>query len=85
MAIAALCCGIGQVVAGPFAGIPAIILAALSLKQIRETGEDGHAMAVIGLVLGIVGLLLTALAVLLFVGIADTVVSHMNDGGTGTG
>lgn len=64
LAIAALCCSIGQVIAGPFAGIAAIVLGAISLKQIQVSGEDGRGMAITGLVLGIVG---TVIAVFLFV------------------
>jgi hypothetical protein len=64
LAIAALCCSIGQVVAGPFAGIAAIVLGAISLKQIRVSGEDGRGLAITGLVLGIVG---TVIAVFLLV------------------
>jgi Domain of unknown function (DUF4190) len=87
LAIAALCCGVGQFVAGPIGSIPAIILGAMSLRQIRETGEDGHGMAVAGLVLGIVGTLLFVLAVAFMVAVA-TVVVHTghtlpNPGGPG--
>jgi hypothetical protein len=74
LAIAALSCGIGQFIAGPFAGIPAIILGAMSLKQIRETGEDGHGLAVTGLVLGIVGVALFLLLIVAFAGFAAYVV-----------
>ena len=63
LAIAALCCGIGQVLAGPLAGVPAIILGIMSMRQIRQTGEDGNGMAVTGLVLGIVGVIATVLVV----------------------
>jgi uncharacterized membrane protein YbaN (DUF454 family) len=73
MAIAALSCGIGQLVAGPLAGIPAIVLGSISLRQIRNSGEDGHAMAMTGLVLGIVGTALFVLVVALF--IAFTVIA----------
>lgn len=65
LAIAALCCGIGQVVVGPLAGIPAIVLGTMSLKQIRETGEEGRGMATVGLVLGSVGVVLVVVSVLL--------------------
>jgi hypothetical protein len=67
LAIAALSCGIGQLVAGPLSGVPAIVLGAMSLRQIRDTGEDGRAMAVTGLVLGIVGTVLFVLGIVLFV------------------
>jgi Domain of unknown function (DUF4190) len=75
LAIAALCCGIGQIIAGPFAGIPAVILGFMSLGQIRQSGEDGRGMAITGLVLGIVGLVLTVLIVLLLVAFAHDVSS----------
>jgi hypothetical protein len=75
LAIAALCCGIGQVLAGPLAGIPAVILGFMALGQIRQTGEDGRGMAITGLVLGIVGLALTVLVILLVVAFAHSVSS----------
>jgi hypothetical protein len=55
--------GIAQVVAGPFAGIPAIVLGAMSLRQIRLSGEDGHGLAATGLVLGIAGAILSVLVI----------------------
>jgi len=67
LAITALCCGIGQIILGPLAGIPAVITGFMSLGQIARTGEDGRGMAIAGLVLGIIGLLLTALFIILFV------------------
>jgi hypothetical protein len=76
LAIAALCCGIGQVIAGPFAGIAAIVLGAMSLRQIRESGEDGHGMAVTGLVLGIVGIVLTVLLVVFAFAVIQHVTSN---------
>jgi len=70
MAIAALVCGIGQVAAGPFAGIAAIILGHKARQQIRQTGEQGDGMALTGLILGYVGtiglVLLVAVGFLLF-------------------
>lgn len=77
LAIAALCCGIGQFVAGPLAGIPAIILGSMSIKQIRETGEDGQGMAVTGLVLGVVGVVLFVLGIILVLAVFDDVVRHL--------
>jgi hypothetical protein len=85
LAIAALCCAIGQVIAGPFAGIAAIVLGAISLKQIRLSGEDGHGMAVAGLLLGIVGTVLVMLflifAVALFHGMGGNLsnVENLNN------
>jgi Domain of unknown function (DUF4190) len=77
LAIAALCCGIGQVFAGPIAGIPAVILGFMSLGQIARTGEDGRGMAITGLVLGIVGLILTVLFIILFIAVWRHVTSSM--------
>jgi hypothetical protein len=82
LAIAALCCAIGQVIAGPFAGIAAIVLGSISLKQIRLSGEDGRGLAITGLVLGIVGTLLVILVIVfalaLFRGVAANVNSLNN-------
>lgn len=67
LAIAALCCAVAQVIAGPFSGIPAIVLGAMSLKQIRATGEDGRGMAVTGIALGIAGTMLAVIGIVLFI------------------
>jgi Domain of unknown function (DUF4190) len=75
LAIAALCCGIGQILAGPLAGIPAVILGFMSLGQISRTGEDGRGMAITGLILGIVGLMLTVLVIILVVAVAHSITS----------
>jgi len=63
LAIAALCCGIGQIIAGPFAGIPAIILGAIALRQIGQRAERGRGMAIAGLVLGILGIVFFVLII----------------------
>jgi hypothetical protein len=76
LAIAALCCGIGFVIAGPFASIPAVILGFMSLGQIQRTGEDGRGMAMTGVVLGFVGIALTLLIVIFVIGIASSVSSN---------
>src|SRR5215475_8775668 len=73
LAIVALCCGIGQFIAGPFAGIPAIILGAVSLNQIQRTGEDGRGMAIAGVVIGIVGVLLLVVVIVIIIGFAHSV------------
>jgi len=64
LAIASLCCGIGQIIAGAIAGIVAIVLGMVALRQINQTGENGRGMAVAGIVLGIVGIVLTVLLVI---------------------
>jgi hypothetical protein len=76
-----LCCAIGQVIAGPFAGITAIVLGALSLKQIRVSGEDGRGMAITGLVLGIIGTILFVIIIALIVAVAQTTVTDFNNVG----
>ncbi len=61
VAIAALVCGVGQFVLGLLIvgnillAIPAIVCGAIGLKQTRQRGEGGRAMAIAGLVLGILG------------------------------
>jgi len=68
MAVAALVCGIAQVVVGLPAGIAAIILAHKARRRIRQTGEPGDGLAVAGLVLGYIGTAgFLLLALLLFV------------------
>jgi Domain of unknown function (DUF4190) len=62
-----MCCGIGQVIAGPFAAVPAIILGIMSVGQVRQTGEDGRGMAIAGIVLGIAGLILDVIFVIFFI------------------
>ena len=79
LAIAALCCAIGQFVAGPFAGIAAIVLGAMSLKRIRLTGEDGRGMAITGLVLGIVGTVIAVLLVVFALVLFHDVASNINN------
>jgi hypothetical protein len=78
LAIAALCCAIGQVIAGPFAGIAAIVLGSISLKQIRLSGEDGRGLAITGLVLGIVGTLLVILLIVFILALFKGVAANVN-------
>ena len=68
LAMASFGFGIGQLVFGPFATIPAIVLGHMARNQIRRTGEQGAGLALAGLVIGwgavILGIiLLTALSV----------------------
>ncbi|MNI69402.1 hypothetical protein D3C73_1251440 [compost metagenome] len=68
--IAALVLGILSVVTpyiGLLFGIIAIVLASLSLKEIRRNYEGGRGLAIAGLVCGIVGTIIYALLILLFV------------------
>ena len=75
LAIASLACGIGQVVAGPFATIPAIVLGHMARGQIRRTGEQGAGLALGGLILGWSALILGML--LIVVAVAATVSGHV--------
>jgi hypothetical protein len=79
LAIAALCCAIGQFIAGPFAGIAAIVLGTISLKQIRVSGEDGRGMAITGVVLGIVGTIVALLVIVLALAIFHTATAGINN------
>ncbi|HSR86505.1 MAG TPA: DUF4190 domain-containing protein [Streptosporangiaceae bacterium] len=79
LAIAALCCSIGQLILGPLAGIAAIVLGAISLKQIRVSGEDGHGMALTGLVLGIVGIILFVILLVVLIALVNTFATNVNN------
>lgn len=68
--VAALVLGILSIVIpyiGLLFGIVAIILSAISLKEIRTRYEQGKGMAIAGLVCGIVGTLIYAVLILLFI------------------
>jgi hypothetical protein len=67
LAIAAMSCGIAQLIAGPIATIPALICGVIALGQISRTGEDGRGMAISGLITGTIGLVLEVLAVILII------------------
>jgi hypothetical protein len=68
MAIAAMICGIAQFFGFWLLGtIPAVVLGHIARRQIRQTGEQGDGMALAGLILGYVGLALSAVAVILLV------------------
>jgi hypothetical protein len=79
LAIAALCCAIGQAIAGPLAGIPAIVLGAMSLKQIQVSGEEGRGMAITGLVLGIVGVILFVVFIIFAIALFHGITTNFNN------
>jgi hypothetical protein len=79
LAIAALACAIGQVIAGPFAGIAAIVLGVISLRQIDTTGEDGRGMAITGLVLGIVGVVICVFLLIFIVALVHGTATNFNN------
>ena len=58
LAIASLACGVAQVMVGPLATIPAIVLGYLARSQIKRTGEQGAGLALAGLMLGWAALIL---------------------------
>jgi len=72
MAVAALACGIGQLLFGLPAGIAAIILGHKARLQIRATGEQGDGLARAGLILGYIGTVGIALLVVLLFSVAAT-------------
>jgi hypothetical protein len=76
LAIASLSLGVAQIVASILTGIPAIVLGFIALNQIRQTGEDGRGMAITGIVLGFVGIILTALFIIFFFAIVHGLSSN---------
>jgi len=64
LAVAALACGIAQVIVGPFGTIPAIVLGHLARHQIRRTGEGGAGLALAGLLLGWAAVALAGLLII---------------------
>lgn len=68
--IASLVLGILSIVSpyiGILFGIIAIILSAISLKEIRTRYEEGRGLAIAGLVCGIVGTIIYTILILLFI------------------
>jgi len=67
MAIGALVCGIAAWLVAPLVGaVVAIVLGHLSLRQLRQSDQAGHGMAVAGLVLGYLNLAASLVFVCLF-------------------
>ena len=65
LAVGSLACGLGQLIVGPLATIPAIVLGHMARHQIKRTGEDGGGMALAGLLMGWAVVALTVFIVLL--------------------
>jgi Domain of unknown function (DUF4190)/Domain of unknown function (DUF1707) len=65
LAVAALACGVGQMVVFWPATILAIVLGHKARREIRQTGEQGDGLARAGIILGYIGLGLTVLGVLI--------------------
>jgi hypothetical protein len=70
LAIAALVTGLGVLLMGAIAGIPALIMGLLARRRIDESSgrEVGRGMATAGVVLGGVSVLITVLAIVLVLG-----------------
>jgi hypothetical protein len=64
LAVAALACGIAQVIVGPLGTIAAIVLGHLARHQIRRTGEGGAGLALAGLLLGWAAVALAGLLII---------------------
>jgi hypothetical protein len=67
MAVASLVCGLAQPFTVGLTTLPAVILGHMAHGQIRRTGEEGNALATVGLVLGWLGI---GFAVLLIIALA---------------
>jgi hypothetical protein len=76
LAVASLCCGIGQLFFWLLAAIPAVVLGHMARRRIRQTGEDGDGLAVAGLVLGWIGIVLTVLFVAGIVALVAVSTTH---------
>ncbi|SRR6266566_5038573 len=64
LAIASLCCGIGQILLSPIAGIAGLILGIIALNQIKARGESGRGMALAGVILSSIGIGLLILVII---------------------
>ncbi|HEX8035854.1 MAG TPA: DUF4190 domain-containing protein [Ktedonobacterales bacterium] len=65
MAIASLACSIASFVIAPFIGaVLGVIFGHMALKQLRASPEQGHGMAVAGLIIGYIHLALFVLVIL---------------------
>jgi hypothetical protein len=71
-AVAALVCGAAQPLTGMVTTIPAIVFGHVARRQIRQTGEDGRALATWGLILGWAGAAAVTLLVLLIMAFVFT-------------
>jgi uncharacterized membrane protein len=75
LAVGSLACGLGQLIVGPLATIPAIVLGHMARHQIKRTKEDGAGMALAGLLMGWAVVALTVFIVLVAAvafGVANT-------------
>jgi hypothetical protein len=76
-AVAAIVCGIGQLIFWFVGAVGAIIFGHLARRQIRQTGEGGAGLALAGLILGYVGLVLTVAGFIAFLGVVVWAAKHI--------
>ena len=77
-AIASLACGLGQLMFGPLATIPAIVLGHIARGQIKRTGEQGAGLALAGLILGWAAVVLGILLVVAGLAVSVRMQGPMN-------
>jgi hypothetical protein len=64
LAVASLACGFAELVVGPLAAIPAIVLGHMARNEIKRSGEQGASLALGGLILGWAAVILGVLLVI---------------------
>jgi hypothetical protein len=72
LAVASLVFGFAQFAVGPVATVPTIVLGHMARNQIKQTGEQGAALALAGLVLGWGALALGIVLLLVVMTVAGT-------------
>jgi Domain of unknown function (DUF4190) len=72
LATISLILGIGQILLGILAGIPAIIFGHMARRQIRQTGEQGAGMAMAGLILGYIGVALAIIGIIVIIALVSS-------------
>jgi hypothetical protein len=77
-AIASLACGLGQLMFGPLATIPAIVFGHMARGQIKRTGEQGAGLALAGLILGWAAVVLGILLVVAGLAVSVRMQGPMN-------
>jgi len=60
---------------GAVSGIVALVVSMIALGQIKKTGEQGKAFAIIGIVVGAASILLTVLGIAVLFGITQNIIS----------
>ena len=81
LAIGSLACGVAQFFTLGLTMIPAIVLGHTARRQIRRSGEAGDSLALVGLVLGWLGVAVAAIAILGFLVAGAVARAHSIPGG----